>query len=111
MEIKQFVENIGNCEKSTDLCQFLGSLYGNYLTAMCRRDAVDLDEIHSVCRVLHKHARKEIPEKAFICGMYAAKFERLKEDIIDRQCEEKRIEALKDAESRRLFKFLFENQW
>ena len=109
MEIKEFVEKLNGCEKSTDLCQCLGTIYGEYLTAKCRRSSIDLDELHMICRVLHKHARKETPEKAFICGTYAAKFERLKEDIIDIKCEEKILEVLSDDENKKLFRFLFKS--
>ena len=109
MDVKELVARLNSCDKSTDLCQYLGTLYGEYLTAMCRRSSIDLDELSIICRILHKHARKVTPERAFICGMYAAKFERLKEDIVDMKCEEKILEVLSDNENQKLFKFLFES--
>jgi hypothetical protein len=109
MDIKEFLMVISSCEKSTDLCQYLGKLYGEYLTAISRKSNIILDELSAISRILHKHARTETPEKAFVCGLYSAKFERFHEDIMAMKREEKILSVLSSEDNQNLFTFLFKN--
>ena len=108
MDAKEFVAEIKNCIKSADLHQYLGKLYGEYLANMYKEN-VNLENIETISYVLRKYGKKEISEKAFICGLYSERFNRLKEDILDIKKENKIISVLSSMESRNLFTFLFNN--
>ena len=108
MDAKEFVAEIKNCIKSADLHQYLGKLYGEYLANMYKEN-ISLEDLEMISYVLRKHGKKETAEKAFVCGVYSEKFNRLKEDILDIKKEQKIISVLSSMESRNLFTFLFNN--
>ena len=109
IELDAFHRAIEACETTVELNQFLGSIYAEYLTSMSKPDEVNLDELTALGHVLHKYAKKTSAVKAFVCGDYYSKFNRMKEDCIEMMIEQKRVEMLSRWYHRDLFTFLFMN--
>ena len=109
MDVQTFLIAIERCETTVELNQFLGSVYAEYLTSMNKPNEVNLDELTALGRVLHKYAKKTSAVKAFVCGDYYSKFNRMKEDCIEMIIEQKRVEMLSSWYNRDLFTFLFMN--
>ena len=110
MDVQTFLIAIERCETTVELNQFLGSVYAEYLTSMNKPNEVNLDELTALGRVLHKYAKKTSAVKAFVCGEYYSKFNRMKDDCIEMMIEQKRVEMLFSWYNRDLFTFLFINK-
>ena len=89
MDVQTFSIAIERCETTVELNQFLGSVYAEYLTSMNKPNEVNLDELTALGRVLHKYAKKTSAVKAFVCGDYYSKFNRMKEDCSEMIIEQK----------------------
>ena len=106
IDLTQIANDIKNIETSTELAQYLSWLWLDFDKGLRMKNVGCLRYIDDIPKLLHKVSRKLDPDKAYICGVYSAKFDRLLEDYNERLAQYFRSEMLSKNLIRNIFKYL-----
>lgn len=106
IDLNQIANEIKNMETSKDLAQYLSRLWLDFDNGLQIKNVDCLRYIDDIPKLLHKVARKLTSEKAYLCGVYSAKFDKLLEDYNERLVQSFRSEMLAKNLIRNIYKYL-----
>ena len=109
IDLNKIANEIKDLETSKDLAQYLSRLWLDFDAGLKTKNVDCLRYINSISKLLHKVSRKLDADKAYICGVYSMKFDRLIEDYNNQLAQYFRSEMLSKKIIRNIYKYLHKN--